>query len=151
MCVVKHLSVFIRSAAFVNIWILHPLNVSSMPLFHLTSTATTLSCMDFRTIFCHLFREFKILLLVLSLVQNAVNTSRLFYVIFTGWPSKTEFISKSYCWLRRAVHSSHQFFGEVTNQITNFKSPILLFQVIKMRCMIQLWLRVRNVYRNWII
>ena len=26
--------------------------------------------------------------------------------------------------LRRAVHSSHQFFGEVTNQVTNFKSPI---------------------------
>ena len=53
--------------------------------------------------------------------------------------------------LRRAVHSSHQFFGEVTNQITNFKSPIVLFQVTKMCCMIQLWLRVRNVYRNWII
>ena len=55
------------------------------------------------------------------------------------------------CPLRRAVHSSHQFFGEVTNQITNFESPIFLFQVIKMCCMIQLWLRVRNVYRNWII
>ena len=52
--------------------------------------------------------------------------------------------------VRRAVHSSHQFFGEVTNQITNFKSPFFLFQVIKMCCMIQLWLRVRNVYRNWI-
>ena len=34
--------------------------------------------------------------------------------------------------LRRAVHSSHQFFGEVTNQVTNFKSPIFLFQVTKM-------------------
>ena len=43
-----------------------------------------------------------------------------------------------YMVLRRAVHSSHQFFGEVTNQITNFKSPIFLFQVIKMCCMIQL-------------
>ena len=53
--------------------------------------------------------------------------------------------------VRHAVHSSHQFFGEVTNQITNIKSPIFLFQVIKMCCMIQLCLRVRNVYRNWII
>ena len=53
--------------------------------------------------------------------------------------------------IRRAIHSSHQFFGEVTNQITNFKSPLFLFQVIKMCCMIQLWLRVRNFYRNWII
>ena len=32
---------------------------------------------------------------------------------------------------RRAVHSSHQFFGEVTNQVTKFKSPIFLFQVTK--------------------
>ena len=38
--------------------------------------------------------------------------------------------------VRHADHSSHQFFGEVTNQITNFKSPIFLFQVIKMCCMI---------------
>ena len=46
--------------------------------------------------------------------------------------------------------------------VTNFlvksptKSPIsnhqfFCFKVIKMCCMIQLWLRVRNVYRNWII
>ena len=27
--------------------------------------------------------------------------------------------------LRPAVHSSHQFFGKVTNQITNFKTPFL--------------------------
>ena len=40
--------------------------------------------------------------------------------------------------LRRAVHSSHQFFGEVTNQVTNFKSPIFLFQVTKMCYIIQL-------------
>ena len=30
-------------------------------------------------------------------------------------------------YLRRAVHSTHQFFGEVTNQITNIKS--LFFSV----------------------
>ena len=35
--------------------------------------------------------------------------------------------------VRRAVHSSHQFFDEVTNQIT-----IFLFQVTKMCCIIQL-------------
>ena len=29
----------------------------------------------------------------------------------------------------RAIHSSHQLFGEVTNQVTNFKSPVFLFQV----------------------
>ena len=40
--------------------------------------------------------------------------------------------------LRRAVHSSHQFFGEVTNQVTNFKSPIFMFQVTKMCYIIQL-------------
>ena len=40
--------------------------------------------------------------------------------------------------LRRAVHSSHQFFGEVTNQVTNYKSPIFLFQVTKMCYIIQL-------------
>ena len=33
--------------------------------------------------------------------------------------------------LRRPIHSSHQFFGEVTNQVTNFKSPSFLFQVTK--------------------
>ena len=43
---------------------------------------------------------------------------------------------------RRVVHSSHQFVGEVTNQVTNFKSPILLFQVTKMCCKIQLQLRI---------
>ena len=32
---------------------------------------------------------------------------------------------------RRAIHSSHHFFGEVNNQITNYKSQIFLFQVIK--------------------
>ena len=60
-------------------------------------------------------------------------------------------LAQVYNAFRRGVHSSHQFFGEVTNQITNFKSPFFLFQVIKMCWMIQLWLRVRNVYRNWII
>ena len=34
--------------------------------------------------------------------------------------------------VRRDVHSSHQFFSEVTNQVTNLKSPIFLFQVTKM-------------------
>ena len=53
--------------------------------------------------------------------------------------------------VRHAVHSRHQLFGEVTNQITNFKSPIFLFQVTKMCCVIQLRLRIWNVYRNWII
>ena len=33
---------------------------------------------------------------------------------------------------RGAVHSTHQFFDEVTNQITNIKSPFFLFQVTKM-------------------
>ena len=39
---------------------------------------------------------------------------------------------------KRVVHFSHQFFGEVTNQVTNFKSPIFLFQVTKMCYIIQL-------------
>ena len=50
--------------------------------------------------------------------------------------------------VRCAFHSSHQFFGEVTNQITNFKSPVFLFQVTQMCCIIQLQLRVRNIYCN---
>ena len=40
--------------------------------------------------------------------------------------------------LRCAVHSSPQYFGEITNQSTNFKSSIFLFQVTKMCCVIQL-------------
>ena len=52
---------------------------------------------------------------------------------------------------RHVVHSSHQFFGEVTNQNTNFKSSVFLFQVTKMCYIIQLQLQVWNVYCNWII
>ena len=57
--------------------------------------------------------------------------------------------AKLYVWyvtqIRRAVHSSHQYFDEVTNQITNFKSPIFLLQVTKMCCIIHLRLWVWNV------
>ena len=60
-----------------------------------------------------------------------------------GIPSKIfNLVKNSYrettCAVRRAVHSSHQFFGEVTNQVTDFKSPIFLFQVTKMCYIIQL-------------
>ena len=47
-------------------------------------------------------------------------------------------------YLRRAVHSSHQFFGEVTNQVTKFKSPIFLFQVTKMCYIIQFVINISN-------
>ena len=53
--------------------------------------------------------------------------------------------------LRCAVYSSHQFIGEVTNQVTNFKLLPFLFQVTKMCCIIQLWFQVWNVNRNWTI
>ena len=52
---------------------------------------------------------------------------------------------------RHTVYSSHQFVCEVTNQITNFKSPLFLFQVTKMCCIIQLQLQIWNVFRYWII
>ena len=51
--------------------------------------------------------------------------------------------------LRHTIHCSHQMFGEVIYQITNFKSPNLLFQVTKMCCIIQL--QVWYAYQNWII
>ena len=35
-------------------------------------------------------------------------------------------------------YSSHKLFGEVTNHVINFKSPISLFQGLKMCCIIQL-------------
>ena len=34
--------------------------------------------------------------------------------------------------VRRVVLSGHKVFGDVTNKITNFKSPIFLFQVTKL-------------------
>ena len=43
------------------------------------------------------------------------------------------------------------FLGEVTNQFTNYKSPIFLFQVTKMCCKIQMRLRILNVCHNLII
>ena len=49
-------------------------------------------------------------------------------------------------WLWCDIHSNHRFFGEVTNQITNFKYPIFLFQVIKLCCIIQLQLLIWIVY-----
>ena len=54
------------------------------------------------------------------------------------------------CQNGHAVHFSHQFFVEVTNQMTNYKSPIFLFQVTKMCCMIKLQLRIETIYRNLI-
>ena len=120
--VVKHLSGFIRSATFANIWIMHSLNVSSIPLFHLISTATTLSYMDFHTIFCHLYREFKILPLVSLLVQNAMNPSHLFYMIFTGWLSRTEFISKYYFWLIKLFMDMRLLTSAILFSFTTLKS-----------------------------
>ena len=61
--------------------------------------------------------------------------SRSWYAAIDGDPG---FTKSAFAALRRAVHSSHQFFGEVTNQVTNFKSPIFLFQVTKMCYIIQL-------------
>ena len=43
------------------------------------------------------------------------------------------------------------FFGEVTKQITNFKSSFFLFQVIKMCCIVHLRLLTWNFHCNWTI
>ena len=56
-------------------------------------------------------------------------------------------ISKSDIWaLRHVAHSTYQFVGEVTNQITNFSASSY-----QMCCIIQLRLQIWNVYRNWLI
>ena len=49
-------------------------------------------------------------------------------------------------YLTRAVHSSHQYFFDVTNKVIKFKSPFILVQFTKLCCIIQLRFKIWNVY-----
>ena len=85
----------------------------------------------------------------LTTKKNIINLAYLMYEVQGHFFA----ILQMECWLiercfRRAVRSTHQFFGEVTNQITYFKSPIFLFQVIKMCLIIHLRLQIWNVYNH---